>query len=68
MATASGQAMLQSHGLAVRSDAILSVGAPVDAATRLARVELPSRVDEHLLAPKKAAVVLTGGLGSVIAG
>jgi hypothetical protein len=66
MATASGKAMLQGDGLAVGPDAILSVGAPIDAAAGLAHVEVASRVDEHLLAAEKAAVVLTRGLGSII--
>jgi hypothetical protein len=68
MATASGKAMLQGDSLAVGSDAILSVGAPVNAAAGLGDVEVTSRVDEHLLAAEKAAVVLTCNLGSVIVG
>jgi len=60
--------MLQGDGLTVRSDAILSVGAPVDAATGLAHVEVASRIDEHFLAAEKAAVVLSRGLGFIVAG
>jgi len=68
MATAAGPAILQSHDLAVGSEAILSVGAPVDAAAGLAQVEVTSRVDEHLLTAQKAAVVLSCGLGNAIIG
>jgi hypothetical protein len=68
MATAAGPAMLQGHCLAVGTNAILRVGAPVDAATGLANMEVTSRVDEHLLAAEKAAVVLARGLKSVIVG
>ena len=68
MATTSWPAMLQGDALAVRSDAILSVGAPVDTATGLAHVEVASYVDEHLLAAEKATVVLTRNLGFIIVG
>ena len=68
MATASWPAMLQGDGLTVGSDAILGVGAPVDAATELAHVEAASRIDEHLLAAEKAAVVLTRGLRLIVVG
>ena len=68
MATASRHAMLQTDGLAVGSDAILSVRAPVDAATGLAYVEVAPRMDEHLLAAEKATVVPSCGLGCVVIG
>ena len=68
MASASWPAILQGDGLAVGSDAILSVGAPVNATTGLAHVEAASRIDEHLLAAEKAAVVQSRGLGFIIVG
>jgi len=59
MANAPGPAIFQSNGPAVGSDAVLSVGAPIDAAAGLTHVEVASRVDEHLLAAEKAAVAFT---------
>jgi len=60
--------MLQADGLAVGSHAILCMGAPVDAATGLAYMEVAPRIDEHLLAAEKTAVVLSRGLGCVVIG
>jgi len=62
VATAPGTAIFQADHLAIRSDAGLRVGAPVDAAAGLAQVEDASHVNKHFLATEKAAVVLVRGL------
>src|SRR2546430_12336638 len=58
VAATSSLAVLRVGDFGVRTEASLRVAAPVDAAAGVGDIELPPRVDEHLLTPEQTAVFL----------